>query len=44
MGNVVKSATTVSNGTIKRNNFLIGTNTSLEIVSVEIMVTGYMLV
>lgn len=29
MPNVIKSATTVSNGTIKRNNFLIGVNTSL---------------
>jgi hypothetical protein len=29
MGNVIKSATTVSNGTIKKNNFLIGVNTSL---------------
>jgi hypothetical protein len=30
MPNVIKSATTVSNGTIKRNNFLLGINTSLE--------------
>jgi hypothetical protein len=30
MPNFIKSATTVSNGTIKRNNFLIATNTSLE--------------
>ena len=30
MGNVIASATTVSNGTIKRNNFLIGVNTSVE--------------
>ena len=30
MGNVIKSATTVSNGTIKKNNFLIGVNSSLE--------------
>jgi hypothetical protein len=30
MPNVIKSATTVSNGTIKRNNFLIGVDTSLE--------------
>lgn len=31
MGNVIKSATTVSNGTLKRNNFLIGVNSSLEL-------------
>jgi hypothetical protein len=30
MPNVIKSATTVSNGTIKRNNFLIGVNTSVD--------------
>jgi hypothetical protein len=30
MPNVIASATTVSNGTIKRNNFLIGVNTSLQ--------------
>ena len=30
MPNVIASATTVSNGTIKRNNFLIGINTSLQ--------------
>ena len=30
MPNVIKSATTVSNGTIKRNNFLIGVNTSVQ--------------
>jgi len=29
MPNVIKSATTVSNGTIKRNNFLLGVNTLL---------------
>jgi len=29
MANVIKSATTVSTGTIKRNNFLIGVNTSV---------------
>ena len=29
MPNVIASATTVSNGTIKRNNFLIGVNTSV---------------
>ena len=29
MPNVIASATTVSNGTIKRNNFLIGVNTSI---------------
>ena len=29
MPNFIKSATTVSNGTIKRNNFLIGVNTSV---------------
>ena len=29
MPNFIKSATTVSNGTIKRNNFLIGVDTSL---------------
>ena len=30
MPNLIKSATTISNGTIKRNNFLIGVNTSLD--------------
>jgi len=30
MANVIKSATTVSNGTIKQNNFLIGVNTSVD--------------
>ena len=30
MPNAIASATTVSNGTIKRNNFLIGVNTSVE--------------
>jgi hypothetical protein len=30
MPNVIASATTVSNGTLKRNNFLIGVNTSLQ--------------
>ena len=30
MGNVIKFATTVSNETIKKNNFLIVTNTPLE--------------
>ena len=30
MPNFIKSATTISNGTIKRNNFLIAINTSLE--------------
>jgi len=30
MPNVIKSATTVSNGTIKRNNFIIGINTSVD--------------
>lgn len=30
MPNFIKSATTISNGTIKRNNFLIGVNTSVD--------------
>jgi hypothetical protein len=30
MPNLIKSATTISNGTIKRNNFLIGVNTSVD--------------
>ena len=29
MPNVIASATTISNGTLKRNNFLIGVNTSV---------------